>query len=128
MRKVAVRFWRMRLLPALERELPDRQVLGGPDARDRRADVDRAERLARRREQPVDVGLDRQVGLRGRGAADLGRDGRRALLAAVVVDEHLRALRGEGTRARGADPARGAGDDHALACETGLHDGVGYPL
>ena len=84
-----------RLLPALERQLPHRQVLGRPDARDRGADVDRAELLARGREEPVDVGLDRQVGLRDRRAADLGRDGRGALLAAVVVDEHLRALRGE---------------------------------
>ena len=89
-----------RLLPPLERELPDGQVLRRPDARDRSADVDRAERLARGREEAVDVGLDRQVGLRDRGAADLGRDGGRPLLAAVVVDEHLRALGREEARAR----------------------------
>ena len=103
-----------RLLPARERELPHRQVDGRPDAGDRGAHVDRAELLARDCEQPVDVVLDRQVGLGDRRAADLGRDRCRPLLAAVVVHEHLRALGGEEPRAGGADPAGGTGDDDAL--------------
>ena len=116
-----------RLLPARERELPHRQVDGRPDAGDRGAHVDRAELLARGREEPVDVVLDRQVGLGDRRAADLGRNRRRPLLAAVVVHEHLRALGGEEPRAGGADPAGGTGDDDAFACETRFHEGVGYP-
>ena len=116
-----------RLLPARERELPHRQVDGRPDAGDCGAHVDRAELLARGCKQPVDVVLDRQVGLGDRRAADLGRDRCRPLLAAVVVHEHLRALGGEEPRAGGADPAGGTGDDDPFACETRFHEGVGYP-
>ena len=115
-----------RLLPARERELPHRQVDGRPDAGHRRAHVDRAELLARGCEQPVDVVLDRQVGLGDRRAADLGRHRFRPLLAAVVVHEHLRALGGEEPRAGGADSAGGTGDDDPFACETRFHEGVGY--
>ena len=115
-----------RLLPALERELPDGKVLGRPYAGDRCADVDRAERRACCSEEPIDVGLDGQVGLGDRRAADLVRYGRRSLLAPVVVDEHVRSLGGEQACARGADSSRRAGDDHSLACETGVHEGVGY--
>ena len=68
----------------------------------------------------------REVGLRDRRAADLGCDRVRPLLAAVVVDEHVRALGGEQSRAGRADPAGGAGDDDALACEARVHEGVGY--
>ena len=116
-----------RLLPARERKLPHRQVDGGPDPGDCGADVDRAELVARRCKEPVDVVLDRQVGLGDRRAADLGRNRRRPLLAAVVVHEHLGALGGEEPRARGADPAGGTGDDDAFACKTRVHEGVGYP-
>ena len=51
----------------------------------------------------------------------------RPLLAAVVVHEHLGALGGEEPRAGGADPTGGTGDDDAFACETRVHEGVGYP-
>ena len=115
-----------RLLPACERKLPYRQVDGRPDPGDCGADVDRAELLARHCKQPVDVVLDRQVCLRDRRAADLGRNCSRPLLAAVVMHEHLGALGGEEPRAGGADPAGGTGDDDPFACKTRVHEGVGY--
>ena len=126
-RNVAVRFWRIVSSQRCERKLPHRQVLGRPDAGDRGADVHRAELLARGREEAVDVGLDRQVGLGDRRPADLGCDRRGPLLAPVVVHEHVRALGGEEPRAGGADPAGGTGDDDSFACETRVHEGVGYP-
>ena len=115
-----------RLLPARERELPDGHVLGGPDAGDGRAHVDRARASrARSSNSRVDIRLARQVRLGGRRAADLGGDCRGPLLAAVVVDEHVRALGGEETGAGRADAAGGAGDDHALPCEARVHEGQG---
>ena len=108
------------LLPASERELPDGHVLAGPDAGDGCAHVDRPERVARLREQAVDVRLDREVGLGDRHPAELVGQRPRALLAAMEVDEDPGALRREGARAGRADAARGAGDDDALAVKSGL--------
>ena len=122
MRKVAVRFWRSVVLPALERELPDRDVVGRPHACDGRADVDRAELSPRGRKEAIDVVLARQVGLRGRCASELGSERRRALGAAVVVDEDARSLGREQARTRRADAAGGAGDDDALPCEARIHE------
>jgi len=87
----------------------------------RRADVDRPERVPCLDEEALDVGLDGQVGLCDRRAAELLGERPRALLAAVVVDEDARALGGERPRARRADPARGARDQDALPCEARLH-------
>ena len=56
-------------------------------------------------EEPVDVLLDREIRLRDRRAADLLRERTRALLAAVVVDEHASAFGGERPRAGRADSA-----------------------
>ena len=114
-----------RLLPALERQLPDGHVLRRPDAGDRGADVDPAERRARLCEEPVDLVLVGQVGLEHRRAAELRGDLARPLLAAVVVDGDARALGRERAGAGGADAARCAGDEHALACEPGLHVRLG---
>ena len=75
------------------------------------ADVHAAERLPRVFEQALDVRLDREVGLRDRGAAELLGECSRALLAAVVVDEHPRALGGERPSAGRADAAGRSGDD-----------------
>ena len=110
-----------RLLPALERELPDRLVRRRPDAGDGGADVDPPERGARLLEEPVDLALVGQVGLEHGRAAELGGDGARPLLAAVVVDGDAGALGRERARAGRADAARRAGDQHALPRETGLH-------
>ena len=111
-----------RLLPALERQLPDRNVIGGPGPSDRGADVDPAERRARLLEEPVDLVLVGQVGLQRRGAVERCRHLARALLATVVVDDDARALRGERTGASCADAAGRSGDEHALAGEAGLHE------
>ena len=54
-------------------------------------------------------------------AAELVRNGVRPLLALVVVDDPPRALGGEGARAGGADPARGARDDDAATVEPCVH-------
>ena len=72
-------------------------------------------------EEPVDLGLVGQVGPHDRRAAELARNGVRPLLALVVVDDHPRTLGGEGARAGGADPARGARDDDAATVEAGVH-------
>ena len=52
-----------RVLPAFERQLPDREILRGPHTGDRCADVDAPERGARFCEQPVDLVLVGQIGL-----------------------------------------------------------------
>ena len=71
MRNVAVRFSASVRSNRRELELPDRDVLAGVDARDGGTDAERADRLARGREEAVDVGLDGQVGLHGRRPAEL---------------------------------------------------------
>ena len=83
---------RDRPLEPSEIQVADRDVLGGIDPCDRGAGLERADRLVRLLEQSVDVGLDRQVGAGDRCAAELLRERPRPLLAAVVVDEHARAL------------------------------------
>ena len=110
-----------RLLEAREVELPDGQVLRGIDTRHGRADVDRPERVPCLGEEALGVGLDGQVGLCDRRAAELLGERPRALLAAVVVDEDARALGGERPRARRADAARRARHHDALPCEPRLH-------
>ena len=100
---------------------PDGDVLRRIDAGDRGADLERPDRLARVREQPVDLVLDRQVRAGDRCAAELLRERPRPLLAAVVVDEHTRALGRERAGAGRADPTGRAGDDHATTCQPGVH-------
>ena len=78
------------------------------------------------REEPVDLVLVGQVGLEHRRAVERGGHLARPLLAAVVVDGDAGALGGERARARSADPAGCAGDEHSLACEPGLHERLGY--
>ena len=103
--------------PALEGELPDRHVVARPDAGDRRADGQRAG-LA---EQALDLGFVRQVGAGHRRTTQLSRQRFRTVAAAVVVDDDLCAFCREGARARRANSPRGAGYEHALSCQTGLH-------
>src|SRR5436190_1586364 len=80
---------------------------------DRRAYVERAGL----REHLLDVVLARQVG-----ADELHVPERLGTLAsAVVVGDDRCALRRERPRAGAADADRRAGDEHALACEAGLH-------
>ena len=102
-----------RRTPALERELPDGDALLRPDARDRRADVERPG-LG---EHPVDRILVRQVGLDDRRTAC----SQGPLTTRVVVHDNIRALGGEQPDARSADAARPARDQHARPCETALH-------
>ena len=104
-----------RLLPALERKLPDRDVLARPHAGDGGAHVDATERSPSLVEQALDVLLGGEVGLGERSSSELFRYRAGALFASVVVDEHVRALGGERTSTRRADAARGTGDEHALA-------------
>ena len=106
-----------RLLPALERKLPDGHVLARPHARDGSADVDLPERGARLHEESVDVRLDREVGLRDRRTAELCGKRLRPLLAAMEVDENPCALRRERACARRADAARRSRDQDALCPE-----------
>ena len=103
-----------RLLPALERKLPDRDVFAGPHAGDGGAHVDAAECRPRLIEQPLDVALGGEVGLGQRSSSELFRYRAGALFAAVVMDEHVRALGRKRTSTRRADPSRGTGDEHAL--------------
>ena len=104
MRNVAVRFCAHRVVPALERQLPHRQVLLRPHACDRGTHIHRSERVARLGKEPIDRGLVGEVGLGDGCTAKLRRERPRPLLASVVVDHHARALRSEGARARGSDP------------------------
>ena len=103
------------LLPTLERELPERDVLGRIDAGDRCADVDAPERRARLVEEAVGVVLDPQVRLRDRHRTDCVRDLLGSFLAAVVVDDDACAFCGESARTGGADPARRPGHDDPFA-------------
>ena len=103
-----------RQLPPLERQLPDGHVLRRPDAGHGGAHVDPPERGARLLEEPVDLALVGQVGLEHGRSTELGRHRSRPLLAAVVVNRDPCALGRERTRARRADAARRAGDQHAL--------------
>src|SRR4051812_7723009 len=105
-----------RRVPALERELPDGQVLRRPDACDRGTDVE----VARLVEEPVDVGLDRQVRADRLRAAELGGGCVGTLTAAGVVHDNLAAFRCECTRAGCADSAGRAGDEDALTAQPGL--------
>ena len=72
-------------------------------------------------DEPIDVVLVRQVGLRDRGSAELLRERPCPVLAAVIVDEHPRALGRERTGTGSADAARRPGDDHAGARKSRLH-------
>src|SRR4029453_17886246 len=99
-----------RLLPALERQLPDWHVLLWPDPGNRGADVDPAERCARLLEEAVDLELVRQVRLDRGCAVDGDCHLACPLLAAVVVDGDAGALGCEGACAGGAEPARRARD------------------
>ena len=110
-----------RLLPALERQLPDRLVRRRPDAGDRGADVDAPERRPRLREELVDLRLVGEVGAERNCALELRGDRLGAVAALVVVHDDPRAFRRERAGAGGADAARRAGDDDALACEAGVH-------
>ena len=107
-----------RLLPALERELPHGLVRRRPDAGDRGADIDAAELLAACANSASTSRLDGEVGAEHRRAAELRGDCLCALASAVVVHDHPRALGRERPRARGADTARGAGDERR-ACLRG---------
>jgi len=100
--------------PALERELPNGRVLGRVDTRDGCADVHRAKRDARVVDEAIDVGLDGEVRLHDRRAAELVRERAGTLLAALVEDKHACTLGRERAGARGADAAGGAGDHDAL--------------
>ena len=91
-----------------------------PRALNRDADVDLAEGRPGVGEQPLDVALDREVGLRDRRAADLVRECACPFLALVVVDENAGTLCGEGPHARRADPTGCARDQHALAVKPRL--------
>ena len=117
MRKVVVRFASQRRLPALERQLPDGNVLARPDAGERGADVDTAESPANLVENLLHLGLVGQV------AADdhVTTHGLGPLAPAVVVDGDPRAFLAERTHTSGADSARAARDEHALVLQTGLH-------
>ena len=75
-----------RLLPALERKLPSRDILLGPDAGNRNADVEATERLAARREHPISAFLARKIALNGNRVRELGRQRLRPLLTVVVVE------------------------------------------
>ena len=99
-----------RPVPARERQLPHRHVLRRPDAGDGCAHVEPSGLLEHR----VDLRLVREVGLREL-TARLRRDRLRALVAAMVVNDHVRAFRRELSSARGADSARAAGHEHALS-------------
>ncbi len=115
---------RQRRLPAIEREAPERHVFLGPDPSDGDACVEAAERRARLLEEPVSLVLPGQVGLGEHGAlAALGGHGLGPVAPAVVVDDDAGALGREGARAGGADAARGARDEHALAGEPCVHGG-----
>jgi hypothetical protein len=109
-------------LPAFERELPDRHVLLGPGAGDRRADVEPAQILTRLREEAVGLLLTRQVGPEDERLAELGPEGVRPLAAAMVVEGEPGPFRREGAGAGAADPSGGARDEHALARESRVHD------
>ena len=115
MRNVEVRFWRSVCSQRSSGSSQTGTSSRRPHAGDRGADVDPPERRARLGEEPVDLELVGQVGLQHRRAAERGGDLARPLLAAVVVDGDARALGRERARAGGADAARRAGDEHALA-------------
>src|SRR5919197_873599 len=91
-----------RRAPAIEWQLPDRDVLLRPRAGDRSTDVE----AAGFREQPVDLRLVREIRAGDRRARQVRRDGFGALAPAVVVEEDLRALGRECTRACRPDSAR----------------------
>jgi hypothetical protein len=105
-------------LTSLERQPPDRDVLLGPDARDRGADVERARGV----EEPIHLCLFGQIGADGEPAAELLDQRLRPLAPVVVVNDDLAPLRREGARAGRADPARRARDEDALPLESGLHE------
>ena len=94
-----------RLLPALERQLPDGKVLLRPLARNRGADVEPAELLDRAPEELVDLVLGSEVGAEDRRAAELLAQGLRPFAALVEVESHAAALGGELARTGGADSA-----------------------
>jgi len=102
---------RERLLPALQRESPERHVLLGPDTGDGDADVEAAERATGLLEESVDVLLARQVCRGQDGALAAARCYRFGPLEpAMVVDDDASTFSGEGERAGGADAAGGTRD------------------
>src|SRR5204862_5518709 len=106
-----------RLAPALQRQLPDGHVLARPDAGDSGADIERAGR----REEAIDLRLVREIGADERGAAELLGERFGPIAAAVVVDDYLGAFGRKLARARRADPAGSAGDEHSLSPQPGVH-------
>ena len=121
MRKVAVRFWR---IVSSQRSSGSSQSGTSSDgqtpatAAQTSTEPSSSRAVAKRRSTSAStVRSARAVA----DAADLRRERRGALGAAVVVDEHLRALGGKEPGTGGADATGGAGDDDALACETRLH-------
>jgi LysM repeat protein len=108
-------------LPALERKLPHRDVLPGPDAGDRRAGVEAAEAVPGLGEEALGVLLAGQVGLEGEDALELAGEGLGSLPAAVVVNDETAALRRERTRAGSADTARGPRDEDTSFGQARFH-------
>src|SRR5207244_4969497 len=73
------------------------------------------------REEPVDLGLLRQIRADYLHAAELGGQRLCAVASAVVVHDDLGALGREGARAGRADPARPPDDEDALPREPSFH-------
>ena len=106
------------LAPLVERDLLERAHLErGVEAGVVDEDVDRAAALDDLVDQPLHVGLVRDVG----GDADAVRERRGRLLGAVQVgDDDARALRRQALGDRAADALRRAGDDRDLAVEAAI--------
>ena len=93
-----------RLLPPVERQLPEWHVLLGPDAGDGGADVEAAELPSHLGEEAVGLVLVPQVGLEEHGALAVGCDRFGTLAALVEVHADAGALGSERAGAGGADP------------------------
>src|SRR5215207_2641281 len=106
-----------RLLPPLERKLPDGNVVARPDTGDRDADVEPAECGTDAFEERVDLCLVGEV----RSERHLSPDCLSALAAPVVVHRDPGAFLHERACAGAADPAGAARHEHALAGEPRLH-------
>ncbi len=110
-----------RLLPARERQLPHRDVLFRPLARDCGADIEPSQCRHGLREELVDLLLSRQVGSEQRRSAELIRECFASLKAEMEVQRNTSAFRREGAGAGGADAPGGARDEHALAAKPRFH-------